>query len=143
ASVSPSPTSRLTPSVPMIRPYRTCRSVIDSSAMAFPEIGLDDGGIRQHLGWRADREFAALVDDQDAVAKPRYEPHVVIDDDDGDAALAHALDGVAHVVGLFGAQAGHRLVHHDQARPRRKGDSHAQGLLETVGQVAGIDLGDL
>ena len=66
----------------------------------------DDVGMVLHLGRRAHRQHAAVIQRNDAIGDPVDQCHVVLDHQHGDAELAlHVADPERHVVGLLDIEA--------------------------------------
>src|SRR6185437_16428375 len=76
---------------------------------------------RSPLGYP--RRAAALVEHRDAVGEMEDDAHVMLDQDDGEIAVAvKAPHQLRHLVGLLVAHAGGRLV--EQQQPRRQRQRH-------------------
>ena len=101
---------------------------------------------------RHDRDSPPEPHDVDPVGELEDVRHVVADQDDGQAALADALDQVEHLTGLLDAERGRRLVHdHEPSRPRRRprdGDALALAAGEGLDRLgdrldADVELGEV
>ena len=82
-----------------------------------------------------------MIQHDEPVGDPHHRVHRVLDDDDGHALAAQALQHIQHVVALLAAQPRQRLV--QQQQPRRAGQRarqfHQPQLL--VGQLPGGNAG--
>src|SRR5437762_8936063 len=85
ATISPSPTSNETSRHAGTSPYARSTFSTLSSKLA-PEIGLDDARLRLHLARRALEQRLAVIEHQHALGDVHHEVHVVLDDEQGDAA---------------------------------------------------------
>src|SRR4051794_20808733 len=122
AAHSPAPTSKLTPCRMCSLPMWTWTSRRLSKRGLFdeilvlgpPQIGLAHAVVGGDLGGAARGEDLALRHHRDVVGDPEDDLHVVLDDDDVDAAgeLADLRDGA---LGFSGAHAARRLVEEEQA----------------------------
>ena len=131
-----------------LRCRRSARSVTSRSSMlslgiALAEIGFDHGALRSTSCGLPCASSCALGHHQHAVAQVGDEPHVVVDDDDGDAAFAHAA-GWCRARDPSPRRTGRRPARRaGSARGRAaSADAHAQHLLDAVGQVARDLVGD-
>ena len=102
------------------------------------EVGLDDLGVAADLGGRSLCDDLAVVQHRDALADAHHDPHVVLDEEDGQAELvAQAADEVdPSVAGLAAVHAGGRLVEEQQLRLRGQRAGDLQPALVAVRQVA-------
>ncbi len=106
-------------------------------AVGSAEVGLDDPGVALDLGRRALDQLAALDEDGDPVAQAEDEPHVVLDDRDGDAPVADAADQVGGRPRLGRVHPRPRLVEEQDPGLAGQGPGDLQPALVAVGQVAG------
>src|SRR5262249_1716324 len=123
-TISPSATWNDTPRTAAISPYASSRLWTSSSKLA-SEIGLDHARVRLHLARRAFHEPQAMVPDEPALRHVHHQVHVVLDHDDGNVSfLVDVLQSFQKKLHLRGAQAGGRLVQHEELRSRgeRPGD---------------------
>src|SRR5258705_12194515 len=87
-------------------------------AEVLPEIHLSDGLIIDDLLGLPEGEHRALVDDVGVVADAERLAHVVVGDEDADAALLEEADDLLDVEHRDRVDAGERLVEQDEARVR-------------------------
>src|SRR6478672_5664286 len=105
------------------------------------EVGLDHLLVRLHLGRGAFGDLLAVVEHGDAVAQAHDELHVVLDQEDGAAVAADAVDELAQHHLLGGVHAGGGLVEGDELGigGERPGDLEAP--LVAVAEGARLELG--
>ncbi len=98
--------------------------------------GAGDGGDEFLVGrvGREDAVVAAEAQHDDAVGHGAHVFHVVADDDDAEAALAHAFDQVQHFGGLGDAEGRRRLVEHDDLRVEQQRAGDGDGLALAAGK---------
>src|SRR5215208_1486295 len=121
ATISPSFTSSETPCSALTGPYRASTLRSSSSGIFLAEVGLDDGGVRAHLGGCPLGDLAAEIEDVHAVGDRHHEVHVVLDEQDGERVLlAEALDQQPEVADLLVVEAAGGLV--EQQQPRLRGE---------------------
>src|ERR687898_2245379 len=82
------------------------------------EIRLKHRLVLRDLGDRALRDRSPRGEDGHAVCDPPHEPQVVLDEDDGEAALAQVRDQIGENVDLAAIRAGAGLVEQKDARLR-------------------------
>src|SRR5688572_443809 len=111
-----------------------------SSGMCLPQIGLDHLRTRQHALRRAVDQLAPVMQYDHPIAQIRDEAHIVIDDDDRNAALANGLDDVADLIRFARTQPGDRFVEHDQPRPGGKSDRDSERLLAAIGKASRLQI---
>ena len=88
------------------------------------------------------RRALAVVEDGDPVADAHDDPHVVLDEQDGQAELgSQPADEVGQVARLLGVHAGGRLVEQQELRTRGQRSRDLQPALVAVGQVAASTAG--
>jgi hypothetical protein len=81
-----------------------------------PQVRFQDGWITSHGAELSFRNFDAVVEHDYALADALNQPHVVLDQQHGDAAVADAAD-VLHQLALLGrVGAGGRLVEEQELR---------------------------
>ena len=81
---------------------------------------------------------SAAVEDEDAVADAEDDVHVVLGEQDGEAAAGGEAPGEGHELGAFGGRhAGGGLVHQEEAGLVGEGDGEFEALQVAVGQHAG------
>src|ERR1700742_5205948 len=141
ATISPMSTLNEMPFSTSIWPYDTWRSSILSMAMPPAEIGLDDLRIALNVRRRALGDFLAEVEHRDAVADSHHQPHVVLDQQNRDAAALERSDGVEKRHALRHVHAGRRLVEqkHGRLGGQRAGDLQKTPLR--IGQLRGVVVG--
>ena len=88
-------------------------------------------------------EDLAVVDDGDAVAEFVGLFHVVGGEDDGDAFLAEAADGVPHGDAALRVEAGAGLVEEEDLGAVGDGAGDLDALGEAAGELGGVGLGAL
>ncbi len=88
-------------------------------------------------------EDLAVVDDGDAVAELVGLFHVVGGEDDGDALLAEAADGVPHGDAGLGIEAGGGLVEEEDLGAVGDGAGDLDALGEAAGELGGVGVGAL
>src|SRR2546421_1135439 len=121
---SPSRTSNDTPLTAWMPPYATLRPVtlsrvfaIARSSVSFvtgAEVRLDHLLVALHVVRRAFGDLLAVVEHRHAVAQAHHQLHVVLDEQDGAAVLADAVDELTQHDLLGGVHAGGRLVECDE-----------------------------
>ena len=105
---------------------------------AAAEVCLDDLRVRADVDWRPLGDDLAVVEDGHPVADAHDHPHVVLDEQDGQAELgAQAPDEVGHLAGLARVHAGRGLIEQQQLRARAEGTGDLEAALIAVRQVAG------
>jgi hypothetical protein len=92
------------------------------------EIGLHHRRVGGDRGWRAARDDAPLVEDMDMLGEADHRLHHVLDQQDGDAAVADRPHHAHDLRHLGRVQPRHHLV--EQQQPRRGGER--AGELETL-----------
>src|SRR3989344_3508702 len=85
-------------------------------------LGVDHGGALAQAG------------DVDAVGNLEHMGHVVADEDDGQALVAHAADQLQHHVALLHAEGGSGLVHDDHMARKRCRARHSHALPSSPGR---------
>ena len=90
---------------------------------------IDDAAMGPDLGGWAFHQQAAEIEHGDLVAQGHDRLHVVLDQQDRDAAVADPAHQVHHVPRLFRVHARERLVEQQELRIGRQGDRHAEGAL--------------
>ena len=99
--------------------------------MIRPQIGGNDAGVAADLGGRAFGQLAPGIHRHDPLGETHHEVHVVLDDDDGGAALvADAADDAGERGRFARRHADRRLVEQHEMRARRQRHrDHRQPLL--------------
>src|SRR5690349_4404800 len=92
ATTSPSPTVRLTPCRAWMRPYSSVILSSSSSIDRHPQVGGVHLRIGGDLGRRAVGDLATELQHHDPVGDAHDQPHVVLDEQHGDAGVADAPD---------------------------------------------------
>ena len=88
-----------------------------------------------HLGWRAHRQHAAVIERDHPVGDTIDQRHIVLDHQDGDAELVlHVADPERHVAGLLDVQPGRRFIEQDQLRLGTQSSRQLDYLADAVGQ---------
>ena len=106
--------------------------------LACAEVGRDHGRVALHLGRRAFGDLAAAVEHHDLVGDVHHHAHVVLDQDDGDAALlVHVEDVARHVLLLVLVHAAHGLVEQQDLGLQRQRAAELDALAQAVGQRRG------
>src|SRR2546427_62727 len=105
--------------------------------MGGSEICADHVRVRLDLGGRSFGDHAAPVQHDHGVGDPHHHPHVVLDEEDGDALLADPPDEAADNRLLGARHSGPRLVEQEHARPRPERHGQLHQPLLAVGQGAG------
>jgi sulfopyruvate decarboxylase TPP-binding subunit len=96
-----------------------------------------------HLTRSSLDEKGTADETEHSVAQVEDEPHVVLDDHDGEAAVPDLEDQVHRLLGLLRVHAGGGLVEQQHLRVGRQGSSDLQAPLVAVGHVARQELGGL
>src|SRR5712691_4073113 len=94
-------------------------------------ISLDDPG-------RALGDLLAIVENEDRLAEPHDDLHVVLDDQDGLPLVSEAPNGREELVEERGVHAGSGLVQQDQLWVGHQHADELQQLLLPVGEVPGV-----
>ncbi len=96
------------------------------------QIGLDHGGRRDRLARRAKRDRFAVAEHQGPFAERNDDIHVVLDQQDRDAAFIARIEDEARDVFLFLlVHPGHRLVEDQQARLGRQRTRELDAFLQS------------
>ena len=120
---------------------RRCRRHPPPARRGLAQVGLDDALVALDLGRRALGDALAVVEHRDALGDAHDDAHLVLDEQDGHAALvAQAADERRRLRRLGGVHAGRRLVEQQQARPRGQGAGDLEPSLVAVGQAGGLDV---
>ena len=112
-------------------------------ASRLAEIGLDHLGIGLHLGGGAVGDHLAVVEHRDAVGHGHDHVDMMLDQDDGHAAIGEAADQLHQVLDLAMRQAGGGLVEQQQLRPQRQRARDLEAPLVAEGQVARLLVGEV
>mmetsp|Transcript_1047 Transcript_1047/g.2758 ORF Transcript_1047/g.2758 Transcript_1047/m.2758 type:complete len:297 (+) Transcript_1047:2737-3627(+) len=111
--------------------------------VASAQIGFDDLLVALHLGRRALGDLLAVVQHRHAVAQAHHQLHVMLDQQDGAAVLADAVDQLAQH-DLFGRiHAGGGLIERDQLGVGGQGPGDLQAALVAVAQSPRLEFGVL
>src|SRR5262245_45909865 len=139
-TISPASTRRLTWRRICTSPYPALSCSISSTGalrVTASEVGGHHVGVAEHLRGRALRQLLAVEENHDAIREVANGLHHVLDDDEGGAAIADALDEGDGGVDLGGVEPGHDLVQeeHGGAHGQRACQLHALALghVESVG----------
>src|SRR3954469_4240523 len=135
-TISPSATSKDRSRTAGTSPYASSRFFTSSSKLA-PEVSLDHARVRLHFARRALEEPHAVVHDQHALGDVHYEVHVVLDHDDGRAALADQGKSFKEQPDFSRVQTCGRLVEHEELRPCGERPGNLEHALLTIGKRAG------
>ncbi len=108
--------------------------VLQAGRLAAGELGAD-------LGEGAQRDRAAVDDDEDAVAELLHEREQVRGEDDGGARLGAGLERALHLADAERVEAGEGLVEEHQARVVEEAAGDGELLLHAAGELAGEDAG--
>ena len=88
------------------------------------------------FGRRPLGDLDAEIDDDDAVGNLHHRRHVVLDQEQRDAAVAHRAHHLDGAVGLVGVHAGERLVEQQHLRVGGEADGDAERAQMALRQVA-------
>src|SRR5579859_1465106 len=110
ATISPISTPNEMPLSTSIWPYDTWRSSILSMAVPPAEIGFDDLRIALNVRGRAFGDLFAEVEHRDAITDSHHQPHIMLDQQYGDAAALERGDGIEQRHALGHVHAGRRFV---------------------------------
>ena len=102
-----------------------------------PQVGGDDLRVVADLGRPALGDLPAELQHDDPVADAHDQPHVVLDEQHGDAGVADLADQVEQRRLLGRVEPGRRLVQAQQRRLGGQRPGDLQPALVAVGQVAG------
>ena len=123
---------------------RADRAVVDREAVDLKhrrhlaEIGQQHPRIVQHLAGRAFGDHLAGIEHDGAVAEAPHQPHVVLDQQDRQAALAAQCEHqVREVLDLAFVEAGDRLVEQQVARAHQDHAAELEQLAVAIGKAAG------
>ena len=106
-----------------------------SCSSSDPEVRLDHGRIRLHLGGRAARDLPPEAQDVDVVGDAHDEVHVVLDEENGELeVVADLLDEGAELGDLLVVQPARGLVEEKEARLGHERARELDALLDPVGQ---------
>ena len=89
-------------------------------AVRAAEVGLDHGRMNADFAGRPLGDLAAEIEHGEAIAEPHDEVHVVLDQQDGEAAAAQRLQQCGKRGGLGRIHSGRGLVEQEQLRIRRQ-----------------------
>src|SRR5690606_5192322 len=112
-----------------------------SSMLGRAEIGFADGWMRLDLGRRPLCDLLAEIEHRDPVGDGHDQLHVVLDEQDSDAAVADLSDAVIEGANFLGVHAGCRLVEQQELRLRRHGTRKLETALLAEGEVGGEFVG--
>ncbi len=108
----------------------------------FAQVGLQDRGVVLDLLGRAGGDGAAEIQDRHPLAEVHDHPHLVLDQDDGQAELVFQLaDDADQVLGLGLVHARGGLVQEQQPGAADQGPGHLAAALLPVRQVPGRGVG--
>ena len=93
--------------------------------------------VAAHLGRRALRQAAALIEHHHPLGQAHHQAHVVLDQEHGDAHLVDAADQVGQRFLLQAVEAGRRFVQQQQPRLGRQGAGDGEQPLLAEGQGCG------
>src|SRR5262245_20688188 len=144
ATTSPSPTRKVTPFKARISPSDTWRFRTSSTLglrarcpLAAAEIGFDDAGVLLDVGGAPLGNLLPVVEHGDVVGDLHDHAHVVLDEEDGEAEVAHQLAQESHETARFSL--GHArggLVEEEERGLRSESAADLEPALIAVGQVA-------
>ncbi|KAI1697406.1 hypothetical protein Ddc_19716 [Ditylenchus destructor] len=100
------------------------------------QIRFNDLGVALHVRGRALGDLLAVIEHRHPVAQAHYQRHVVLDQQDGPAVVADAVDQLAQHDLLGRVHAGGRLVQRQQLGVGGQGAGDFQAALVAVGQRA-------
>ena len=113
-----------------------------TSSTALAEVRADDPLVGLDLGRRADRDRHAEVEHEDAVGDLHDHPHVVLDEQHSELALAaQAAHERGDLGALGGVHAGDRLVEQHQPRLHRQAARQLDALAVAVGEQLHLGAG--
>src|SRR5512139_210650 len=152
ATTEPAFTSRETPTSTSLVPYPACRLSTVSTDSSFPstglgrrggacrlvghaQIGFDDLGVALDLLGRSGRDDPAAIQHCHHAAQLADHVHVMLYQDDADAAFVDALDDLYQPVHVRVGEARRRFVEDQQLGPARQRAGDFQEALVAVGQV--------
>src|SRR5215211_5224751 len=118
ATTSPSSTCRVMPCRAWMRPYASVMLSSSSSIGRHSQVGGDHLRVVTHFGGRTLGDLLSELQHHDAVGNAHDQPHVVLDEQDGDAPVAYRPDELEHRLLLRRVEPGGGLV---QAQQRRLG----------------------
>ena len=107
-----------------------------------PEVCLGDRGVVPDRGGRTGGDERAEVEDVDLVAQAEHEAHVVVDEENGDPAVAHRAQAVGQPPALSAIETGGRLVEEQQRRTAGQGTGDRDELALALGQLAHVALAE-
>ena len=99
------------------------------------EIGLDNTGIALHFLRRAFGDLPAEIQHRDAIADAHHQAHIVLDQQDRDAAGLQVHDGTEQLHALGHVHAGRRLIQQQHVRFRGERSRNLQQSLLGVRQL--------
>ena len=106
-----------------------------------PEVRLDHGRIRLHLGGRAARDLPPEAQDVHVIGDAHHEVHVVLDEENGEVeVVADLLDEGAELGDLLVVQPARGLVEEEEPWLRHERARQLDALLDAVGQRRGREL---
>src|SRR5436309_2041080 len=111
-------------------------SWISSTRRSLPKISLDDGGIVPDHVRRALGNDPPIIEHHYPIRDAHHHRHVVLDKQDGYAAVADVSDQLHEGVRFRGVHAGDRLVEQQHRRLGGQRQRHADQPLFTIGQRA-------
>ncbi len=100
-----------------------------------PEVNPLNVGIARYLIRRAFAKDRSGDQDRDPFGKPKYELHVVLDEQDGNV-IGERFDGLHDLIALRGRHARRRLVKQQHGGLSRKRKRDLQQALPPVGKLA-------
>src|SRR5574338_372298 len=122
----------------LTRSWRVSRSVSRTSGLLRAQVGLDHPGIALDRRGRPLGDLLAEHEHHDVFAGAHHQAHVVLDEEDGDAARADPADEPHQLVGLLLVHPPGRLVEDEELRVGRQRPGDLQPALVAVRQVPGL-----
>src|SRR5208282_3834583 len=101
------------------------------------KIGLDDGGIRHHLGRSSFGDDAAFRQHEDVLGEAHHGLHDMLDHDDGDAASAESANNGDYVADLGWIESSQHFVEQEKLWLGRKRASKLEAFPPSNGQRVG------
>src|SRR5579863_6072031 len=141
ATISPASTLNEMPFNTSMCPYDTLKRSTLSMSVPPAEIGLDHQRIALNVRRRPFGDLLAEIEHCDAVADAHDEPHIVFDQEDGDAAALEPGDGIQQHHAFRHVHAGRRFVEQENARLRCQRSRDLQKTLLRIRQLRGAIVG--
>src|SRR5579884_36489 len=143
-TIWPRPTQRLTSVNAVTEPYHAERLTTSSIVDLIAEIGLDHSRQSANFAWRPFRDLLAVVEYHDIVADRHDDPHVMLDQNNGNAVrIAKPADRLGDATTFFRVHAGRRFVEQQQPRTAGKRSRQFDRFLQAVGKFRHAYIGDV